>query len=205
MFADAAASMRHGGSVRDDGRVRGQVPRELLFCGVRAQARTMKTYTFKPTFVEMYLLLLGECCGSGLRLGVSVLVPAAGLGALVLGPLLGREQTGLEAVLFFALSLLVPATAVLMVLALAFRNFRRLNTLNQSFSEEKIEVWTEFGRTEVLWAGISRARETKRFLKLYVGPTLWVFQPARVLTDPVELAALRALIRKHVPDADLLS
>lgn len=153
--------------------------------------------TVNPTFWDLFISSLILIRYQRALIIFHLIFPMAGLFIIVSSFCTGRSlgvQGLLVVLLAFSFTPLITALALWMA--------RRRNKLAQgpftySFDSEGIHSsGAEFSST-IKWAAITRARQSGRFLFIFISPSRAFFIPLKTLTDQGVLDQVRTIAREH--------
>jgi hypothetical protein len=153
--------------------------------------------TVNPTFMELFVASLMLIRYQGALIFVHAIFPLAGLFLLVFPFCVG---------LYPGMAEVIPALLAFsftpLITALALWSARRRNTLTQgpftySFDSEGMHTSGATITQTIKWPAISRVRQSKRFLFVFISPVKAFCIPLKALNDQRVLGEVRSIAGQH--------
>ena len=153
--------------------------------------------TVNPTFWDLYIATLKVIRYQRVLIVVHALFPLAGL-VIFVGSIVERDRFGAEEVVL----ILVCFSFTPLITAWALWVARRRNKLAQgpftyTFDSEGIHTSGATFSQTIKWPAILRARQSKRYLFIFISPSRALCIPLQELNHQGVLDQVRDIVRQH--------
>ena len=152
--------------------------------------------TINPTFWDLFAASLTLIRYQGARIILHAIFPLAGLFILVFS-IYVKRRVGPVDVLIIILSFFFTPILIASAVWKARRNKLAQGPFTCSFDSEGVHTSGATFAQTIKWPAVLRARQSKRFLFLFIAPSNAIFIPLKALIDQGVLNEIPDIIGRH--------